>query len=496
MRPILSLTVCLLSGCSFLLDDNANQCQTDDDCASFGVHPYCKNGVCVPSGLGPAGCYFGAPSTNDQFINACTTAQCEPFDNCARLGLCGADAGEPPIMPPPDGGAPPAPGTTPPTPTVNCRDVAPNAIYVTGSTNLPPLLKSVAPLLAQNSPPYQVVFFSQSSCAGADSMFSSDPNKHLIKDVPPMGNTPANWAVLFNPDGSTATCFLDPAGTPVDVGESDVYASGCNPAYVPDNNVAGYLGPILTIALVVPSVSSQKVISAEAARAVFGAGGEGGMLAPWTDPKLYFVRSSSTGTNQLVSRAIDIPPKQWWGIDRRTADNLRNLMQGVDPAAAEQAIGTLSTDFADKARDNLRMLYFQGKGQSCGYLPDSTLNKREKANVRDGHYPIWGPIHFYAQISDGVPSPAAGALVTRFTVPRPDPALLDAIIDAGFVPACAMKVQRTTEVGPLMPYDPPYQCGCYFDYRTNGASSCQTCNGPNDCPASAPACNNGFCEKQ
>jgi hypothetical protein len=78
-----------LSGCSFILDTNANQCMQDSDCWHFdATYPKCVQGVCVPSGLGPPGCFYGAPSTATQFENQCTTAQCIPFDNCARLGLC------------------------------------------------------------------------------------------------------------------------------------------------------------------------------------------------------------------------------------------------------------------------------------------------------------------------------------------------------------------------------------------------------------------------
>jgi hypothetical protein len=36
---------------------------------------------------GPNGCYDCPPHSNDQFLNHCTTAQCAPFDNEARLPL-------------------------------------------------------------------------------------------------------------------------------------------------------------------------------------------------------------------------------------------------------------------------------------------------------------------------------------------------------------------------------------------------------------------------
>jgi hypothetical protein len=36
---------------------------------------------------GPSGCYACPPKSTDQFLNACTNAQCSAFDNVARLPL-------------------------------------------------------------------------------------------------------------------------------------------------------------------------------------------------------------------------------------------------------------------------------------------------------------------------------------------------------------------------------------------------------------------------
>src|SRR5207248_375207 len=120
----------------------------------------------------------------------------------------------------------------------------------------------------------------------------------------------------------------------------------------------------------------------------------------------------------------------------------------------------------------------------------------DKANVRDGHYPIWGPIHLYASTSNGVPSMAADALVTRFSVPRLEQKLLDAIVGSGYIPACAMTVKRDQEMGPLASFQPQFGCGCYYESKVNGRSNCATCGGPGDCPTNRPACNYGFCEVQ
>src|SRR3954470_22229119 len=83
----------MLAGCTFLVDRSNEQCQTDADCTRFGMHPFCREHLCVASGLGPAGCFFGAPQAPTQFANACSSAACLPFDDCARTGECVRDGG-------------------------------------------------------------------------------------------------------------------------------------------------------------------------------------------------------------------------------------------------------------------------------------------------------------------------------------------------------------------------------------------------------------------
>jgi hypothetical protein len=335
------------------------------------------------------------------------------------------------------------------------------------------------------------VFAPQTSCKGAASIYDPSPSKHVIV------NTTNNWAFYYDSDVNSTQkfCLLDAAGNTVDVGESDVYPSSCG--YSPTSGIADYTGPIQAITFVVPSRSTQKAISAEAAHLVFAAGGDGGRTTPWTDPHNYFVRSSGTGTIQLPSRAIGADPAMWWGLDRLSAGNLVDSMKVIDPSLAERAIGLLSSDFADDNRANLRELAFQQRGQHYAYLPDSNPDSIDKANVRDGHYPIWGAIHFLATTdSSGVPSPAAGALIGQFFVSKLEQSLVSAIVDAGFVPPCAMKVTHSAEVGMLMPFQPPFGCSCFYDNAVNHTTACHTCSSPADCSSSAPACNYGFCEKQ
>ena len=497
-RALLGLlvTTCLLvpqGSCSLVLDSSQTQCTVDEDCAHFGDHPACRAGICVASGLGPPGCSPDPPTKPEQFANQCTTAATLQFDNCSKLQLCTDNdlaAAMGTAMAPVPLGVTPPPILTQPVPTLHCADAG-NIIYVTGSTNLPPLIKAVQPLLyasTPGNPPHTVVFAPQTSCKGAAAIYDPVATRHLIFDVP------NNWAFFYDQSGNQTFCLLEPAGNTVDVGESDVYPQSCG--YSPVLGIADYTGPIQAITFVVPAGSKQTSISAEAAHLVFGAGGNRNQTMPWIDPHLYFIRSSGTGTVQLPSRAIGIDPGAWWGIDRLSADNLVASLEAVDPSQAEGAIGILSSDFADRNRANLRVLAFQQHGQRYAYYPDSTAESLDKTNVRDGHYPIWGAIHFMAATDNAVPSEAARALIKQFTVPKLDQTLVSAIIDAGFVPPCAMKVTHSSEIGPLSAFQPDFGCGCFYDKKVTGATSCQACTASGDCTGAAKVCNYGFCEVQ
>jgi len=484
MRVVFSVMLAA-AGCSLAVDTRATQCAVDADCDPFDGYPSCQQGVCVPS------CVPGPPVAQSDFANQCTTAQTFDFDNCERLQLCddaalaGAFATS---APPKDLGMIPAPISSQATPSVSCASVAANLIYVTGSTNLPPLIKAVQPLLSASSPPYVAVFAPQTSCKGAASILDPDPAKHLVKNVV------NNYAFYYDAAGAQQFCLLEPAGNTVDIGESDVYPESCNYQIAP--NTADYLGPIQAIAIVVPAGSRERAISAEAVHLVFAAGGDDGRAWPWSDPRYYFTRSAGTGTMQLIARAVSVDPTMVWGIDRLSAANLVASMEAVDPSLSENAIGVLSSDFADRSRANLRVLAFQQRGQKHGYLPDASPASFDKANVRDGHYPIWGAIHLLAATQNGVPSEAARALITRLTVPKLSRETVSAIIESGFVPSCAMKVNHASELGPLTRFTPEFGCGCFYDLEVNGKTSCARCSGPGDCPSSAPACNYGYCEAQ
>jgi hypothetical protein len=508
------------AACSLLLNHDAKQCSTSEDCKRFQANAICLDEVCVdPSqldggsdgGLGPPGCFTGVPTTDVEFFNACTTASYLKFDNCTRASVC--DSTDPSLTKPDAGGATP----TQPLdggPSVSCYDPADrqSVIFMNGSTNFTPFIRAMVPIVAESG--FTIVWQPTSSCTGADTIFNSDPSRRVMRNPT---NTSQSYAAFYTRDNlpNGTPCLLGGSPTSpaagqeiVDIGQSDIYATTCpvtsgSPpfnTYVPGqgiySDVRHYLGPVQTMVFVVPAGSSQRVISAEAARLVFGLGGNRQAVAPWTDPSYMWIRSATTGTTGIIARGIGVPSTDWWGVDQRTAPNMVTQIKSVSTNDSERTIGTLSIDFADREKDNLHLLYFQPRGALAGFLPDLHRFTRDKENVRDGHYPLWGPIHLYSRASGGDISAGAKAFITEFSVPRPEQALLDATIETGNVPGCAMKVTRDTEMGPLRAYEPPFQCHCYYEKKLNGGNDCKACAGPADCTSARPACNLGYCERQ
>ena len=455
--------------------------------------------------LGPPGCVRGTPSTDLDFFNQCTTSRYQRFDNCARLGLCLGEI--PPLVDPVvvGSGGPPIGGTLTP-PTIGCYNATSRSklVFMQGSTNFSPFIQAMSPLVAKNG--YVIIWQSTSSCVGAGAGgFDTRPGKNLMTN--PVSST-QSYATFYDENGVRTPCLLgnspsspDGASEITDIGESDVFAKGCplpagqsewTPGSLAYPNIGHYLGPIQAMVFVAPPLSSQRAISAEAARMVFGMGGDQGVAVPWTDPMHMYVRGPTTGTNNILSRAIDVPNDKWWGIDMQSAAAMQTAILSTSATDAEATIGTLSIDFADRLKDTINILAFQAKGQLAGFLPDSAPNAFDKQNVRDGHYSPWGPIHLYTRLSAGQASGQAASFIVPFTIPNQ--ALIDATIAGGAVPVCAMHVSRDQEMGPIKAFTPGFACDCYYDFKVSNGNQCTKCTGPADCPATAPACNLGYCE--
>jgi hypothetical protein len=382
----------------------------------------------------------------------------------------------------------------------------PPVVYIEGANAVLPFIAPLQQALSVDPNPITLVYIGDGGCLGASNFFANAP----ISPEP---------APIYYIDKTQATCDL-PTGAsgqpPVaDIAASDVYASTCGtlPGGLPPN-VGDFLGPIQSMVFVVPTRSTQNAISNKGAYFVFGFGADSG-AAPWTVNASIYRRDASSAVQALLSYAIGVPLTRWLGVDASTlAANVNDGLSGagavvhaldIDPNP-EQAIGILADTSIDAAAaTQVTVLAYKDSDESCAYYPDSTPSVPDKANVRDGHYTLWGPLHFFTNVdAEGVPQdPTVARVISYLNGTADAPGGLDFIqTDASskLVPLCAMHVARTTEMGPLMSYAPTGSCSCYYDYVATGQSSCQKCTQEADCPESAPICNlsypAGFCEPE
>jgi hypothetical protein len=271
-------------------------------------------------------------------------------------------------------------------------------------------------------------------------------------------------------------------------------------------------GPIQTMTFVTPSNSAYSEISAQAAYFVFGFGENGGVRDAsgsanvWNNEALLFQRSASSGTQAMLAAAIGVPATAWKGKPHKTSDDVAAdiEMAGQKQDTASQALGILAADYIDSKnlRAQIRVLAFQDSSQHCAVFPDSTSNAHDKRNVRDGHYPVWGPLHLLMKVDhSGNPVNVAsrqaitdivGYLSGTKALPN-GVQLLDVYAQSGLVPECAMHVTRAKDAGNIVPFAPPSPCSCLFDVRATGATSCTSCTVQGDCGA-GQTCSQGYCE--
>ena len=151
------------------------------------------------------------------------------------------------------------------------------------------------------------------------------------------------------------------------------------------------------------------------------------------------------------------------------ASDLQNAAGAQE--TAEKSIGILAADYIDtkNLRAQIKVLAFQDTRQPCAVFPDSSPTAHDKVNVRDGHYPIWSPLHLlYKTDVAGNPVNQANRqqvsdIVGYLSGTKPLPngvKLLDVYAQSGPVPECAMRVSRQTDGGNLVPHRPSSPCSC------------------------------------
>jgi len=461
---------------------------TSSVCVPFpALVPTCEGGLCPLPMIAPAAADAGAAvPTPPQDAQAGDGAS-EAGSDAAAV-QAGPDAS-------PQGGALPS-----------CAEVGQSGtspVYVTGSTALASFIGEVSSALSSQ---VTIVYQGSGSCVGVHSAL--DPADYPL--------SAANGAATYYaPGGQQKSCRFDAAeGLVADIGASDVFFSTCYlglPLTPPiPASVAENFGPVQVMNFAVPQPSAQQSISLAAAYYVFGFGGQNYPVPPWTDPAQLQIRNANSGTQSLIGAAIGVPPAQWYGVNHSTSAQVGAALvaagQSGNQHTIDSALGILASDYLLQNSQSLRGLAFQDSTDGCGYYPNSTAFAHDGINARDGHYPLWGPSHFYARVDPSTNLPLKQG-VSQFIdglnglTALPGLDLVAEYSSKGLIPECAMHVTRTSDGGDYTPYKAPVTCNCYFELHATGSTSCPTCRTNSDCPARAPSCNKfgpqpqqGYCD--
>jgi hypothetical protein len=392
-----------------------------------------------------------------------------------------------------------------------CSDatmVGPNPIYLSGSSAFEPTASYMAVKLngagVADADKVTLIYSATSSCDGPTNI---QMNKTLT------GN-----ADFFtpNPDPTMPpvknTCVLD-LGVKADVGVSDIFYENCpgNTLPIPDG-LADVQGPVQAMIFIVPeSNTAQTALTAAEAQDIWGCGMSGGVVpftdgaTPPTDTTAQMQdmqstqqRNSGSGTQGIVAKAINVPPASFKGrINAKGGDLVTALLAAPHQ---DQAIGFLAADTYDAKRPMLNALQFQAFGQNKAYYADSTIDTFDKRNVRDGHYVVWGPEHFFVAVdtNKAITNTKAAKFTgwVNGTVTTAAFNFIDIEATANVIPQCAMKVTRDQDGPPVRHYTPAAPCGCYWESvatKTTTPPGCTACTMDTDCTG-GKKCSNKFCE--
>jgi hypothetical protein len=388
----------------------------------------------------------------------------------------------------------------------NDTNAIPNPVYInTGDTQVP-VLHRLGKQLRLQAAPTTIVYIPNGSCTNI-------ANQYTPKFTPGTAGGPfyIPGDPAFDVTVKTACPCMNVTGTKPDMGITivvpDNVSCPTNPAK-PPAGISVTKGPVQGMTFIVPydsgtsAGSSQRAITSEEAYLVMGLGAENAQAPPWSDSHYIFGRPASKGTQISIGASILVPAAKWRLLASNAIDQSTDLASMVAALAsdpnAEKGLGILGTEIYDKNRGKLHALAFRGFNQRHAYWPDSKLATFDKQNLRDGHYVLWSYVQYLAsstptasvqQIIDALTGKLTSISYNDGAAQTVDP--IDDVIASGLVPACAMSVQRTGGEGSdLSPYSSTEPCGCYFDFKATGASSCTACTST----CTSGVCRHGYCE--
>jgi len=404
-----------------------------------------------------------------------------------------------------------------------CGELPGTIVYVLADDTQEPLLKVLGRQLRDDAN-ISLAFALTPSCALTSTLFSGGliPGGTNLLYVPSTAEDPS-----WKPSDPERTCIGAPVnGPPPNLGISALSPTSCQGLGLPPSGIGLLNGPVQAYTFVVPTAefASQKSISAAEAYYAFGDGAKNPVTyngAPeWNDPTQFFLRPATASSLVASALTAGLTPAQMTfsmgdggpADGRHLLGTPAEVIADVKAATSAQAIGLIENS-AYGANQGIGALAFAAFGQTYAFYPDSTTTTPDKQNVRDGHYANWSSTFYITQVdNNGVPANAAVKYVTDlvFGVPGATPPSgyaeggvpIDGLADVasvGFVPNCAMQVQRVAGEGqPLSPFAPAYPCTCYFLSKVQGAqlpASCTTCKSLSDCNVDgALGCLNGYCE--
>ena len=383
----------------------------------------------------------------------------------------------------------------------------PNPTVVVGSNDFEPLLRQFAVRLSAESPPTTVVVPTSASlatsCAGVASVVDGADLAGLVGRY----YTQSGSMITSN------TCTFA-SGQTAQVAISDLFYESCATVAQPKPaDIVDALGPAQEIVFAVPKANTtvQSLTYNEVAT-IYGCGVS--MAAPvagfFSDPTAVFCRDPPESGSQIaVARSIGlpesvmIPPKCTAFRNESTLASklVPNISMPPIPASDYvpplTAIGFVSAVNLGPNRSSINTVAFQAQGQMLAYRADSRPELADRANVRDGHYPIWGYVHLIAKTSGGGIATQAADLIGWIngtkTSRNIDPVAIEA--NLSLIPQCAMRVKRSSDGGLLSPYSPPTTCNCEYEAVATQTSpaACTACTSSSMCAGSS-TCRHGFCE--
>jgi hypothetical protein len=386
----------------------------------------------------------------------------------------------------------------------NCSDATmfPNPIYLSGSTAYQPTAGLFAVQMAGLSGTDKATIVYQNglgSCDGPVAIMSGS----MLTGTASVWTAGPNFAT----DKTSVTkvsCTLD--GThAADVGPSDIFWKNCpNLAGVTQpSDIKDIQGPAQAMIFVVsaPANTNFTAMSALEAQLIWGCG-MGGMVTPFDDNNGIQQRNSSSGSQGIVAKAINVPPTTFFGkMNSGGGDVVSSITSYVMSHSPTKAIGFIAGDLFDQNRTAFYPVAFQAFNQNKAYYADSSRDAKDRKNVRDGHYGVWGPEHFFVKVdTTGNVTNAAAAKFVGATFGSMYASAFNYIelqSLAGVIPQCAMKVSRDDDgiLGPIKPKtDNTDPCGCAFEKYRTGVTTCTACpNGNSDC-SGGKTCHHGYCE--